>query len=102
MQMKFAKVDGWGGRRRGAGRPNKSGLRAHVAREKVDHKKPLHITMKMRKGVVKLRTPKFLTEFQRAITRTQEFGLDVNQYVIMNDHIHMIVEPRAIKLSPKA
>ena len=36
MQVKFAKVDGWGGRRKGAGRPNKSGLQAHVAREKVD------------------------------------------------------------------
>ena len=71
MQMKFAKVDGWGGKRKGAGRPNKSGLQAHISREKVNYKKPLHITLKMRKGVVQLRTPKFLKEFQQAI-RSEE------------------------------
>ena len=39
-----------GGRRKGAGRPNRSGLRAHVRRPKLDLRHPIHVTLKLTQG----------------------------------------------------
>lgn len=93
-QLRFDAVDGWGGKRKGAGKPNRSGLRGHTSRPKIDARKPLHITMKVRKGVASLRSRDFLKQFTFALKRARHFGLNVNQYSVLHDHIHLIVEAR--------
>lgn len=42
----------WQGR--GAGRPNRTGTEGHTRREPVNFKKPLHLTLKLRKLKLKL------------------------------------------------
>jgi hypothetical protein len=91
-QLEFEKVGGWGGKRRGAGRPNASGLVSHGKRERVNFKKPLHITMRLENGVANLRTRKSMWDFRRAIEAAKRFGFHVIHYSILNNHIHMIVK----------
>jgi REP element-mobilizing transposase RayT len=93
-QLEFKKVNGWGGKRRGAGRPNTTGLVSHGKRERVNFKKPLHITMRLEKGVANLRTRKIMWDFRRAIAGAKRFGFHVIHYSILNNHIHMIVEAK--------
>jgi putative transposase len=91
-QQSFKKTKGWGGRRKGAGRPNKSGNSGHTQRPLVDARKPLHLTLKLKKGAASLRHKWFLKAFQQALKSAQKFGLRVNHFSILNDHIHMIAE----------
>jgi REP element-mobilizing transposase RayT len=93
-QLEFKKVNGWGGKRRGAGRPNVSGLVSHGKREGVNFKKPLHITMRLAKGVANLRTRKSMWDFRRSIEAAKRFGFHVIHYSILNNHIHMVVEAK--------
>lgn len=93
-QIEFQSVKGWGGRRRGAGRPNKSGLVSHAKRAGVDFKKPLHITLRLKEKMPRLRTREFHRQFKVATVRTREFGLFLNHYSLQSNHIHLIAEAR--------
>jgi REP element-mobilizing transposase RayT len=91
-QLDMKGVNGWGGRRKGAGRPNRSGTVSHATRQRVDSRKPLHITMRVRKGCVRLRVQEIDREFKEAARRAKAFGLAILHYSILNNHIHLIVE----------
>lgn len=96
-QLEFEKVKGWGGKRRGAGRPNRTGKVSHGKREPVDFKKPLHITLKVRKGVVNIRHPHLLKEFRRAVRGAKGFGIHIIHFSLQFDHIHIIAEAKSGK-----
>jgi hypothetical protein len=66
-ELEYQKVNGWGGKRRGAGRPNRSGTVSHMKRHKVDFNKPLSLTMKVKRGVPSLRQRIFLKGFKQSI-----------------------------------
>lgn len=94
-QLSFKKVRGWGGKRPGAGRKNRSSQVAHGKREKVLLKMPMHITLRMRKGVVSLRSQGIFKEFKRALREAKQFGLLVNQFSVQGTHIHLLAEARS-------
>lgn len=91
-QLEFKKVKGWGGKRKNAGRKNRSGKLSHVKRERVDLKKPLGITLKFER--VSLRNFATLKAFRVAAHEAKRFYLHVLHYSIQNDHIHLIVEAK--------
>lgn len=91
-QLSFKAVNGWGGKRRGAGRPNKSGLVNHMKREAVDFKRPLHLTLKVRNAKWNLRCGEVLAQFKRSAAKARLFGVRVLHYSILRDHVHMVVE----------
>src|ERR1035437_9703574 len=93
-QLEFKKVKGWGGKRRGAGRPNRTSQVSHGKRPKVDFKKPLHITMKLKKNSPNLRTKTTLNDFSASLLEAKKFGLNVLHFSIQTDHVHMIVEAK--------
>jgi len=93
-QLEFKRVKGWGGKRRGAGRPNKSGRAGHAKRALVDFKKPLHVTLRLIDKMPNLRTKEFLRHFKTAGLRAKKFNLYLNHYSILGNHIHLIVEAR--------
>jgi REP element-mobilizing transposase RayT len=93
-QLEFKGVNGHGGKRRNAGRKNKSGMVNHMEREKVDFKKPLHLTQKLKPIQFRLRNHAFLKEFKQACKRVQSFGLHVIHFSIQNNHIHFILEAK--------
>lgn len=79
-----------GGRRKGAGRPRiKSRGVAHVTREKVNKKTPLHVNFKYRMNVRNKDTLKLL---KKAIQNARKQGLKVLNYAFMHNHVHLVIE----------
>src|SRR6185312_4225793 len=93
-QLELKKVKGWGGKRRGAGRPNLSGMVGHAKRPEVDFKKPLHLTLKLNKGLPTLRTRQMTKAFRKAADHARKFGLNVIHFALLKDHLHLIAEAR--------
>jgi REP element-mobilizing transposase RayT len=91
-QLEFSGISGWGGRRRGAGRPNLLGQVGHEKRARVQAKFPLHITMRVKEGIPPLRTRHILREFKKAIQAARAFGLFINHFVLLDNHFHLIAE----------
>lgn len=93
-QLEFTKVNGWGGKRKGAGRPNRSGTVNHMAREKISAKTPLHITLRLREGLLNLRCSEMHQKFQQSCEAARKYGLYVNHYSIESNHIHIYAESK--------
>lgn len=91
-QLEFKKTKGWGGKRRGAGRKNRTGTVSHAVRERVDFKKPLHITMRLMPGLKGLRTAKMKAAFERCLIRAKAKGLRVLHFSIQGNHLHFVIE----------
>lgn len=91
-QLEFEKVKGWGGRRRNAGRKNKTGTVHHMKREKVEAKYPIHITIKLKKGVASLRGPKMVAEFKSSLRKAKKRGLRVIHFALESNHAHLFAE----------
>ena len=94
-QLSFKNINGWGGKRKGAGRKNRTNQVAHSTRDKVLAKNPMHITMRARKGLVNLRTQGVFKEFKRALKEAKRFGLSVNQFSLQGNHLHLVVEAKS-------
>ncbi len=93
-QLEFKKVKGWGGQRKGAGRKNQSSRVNHMERAKVNFKKPLMITMKLKDGLRGLRNKSMLEKFTECAAGVKPFGLHVLHFSIETNHLHILVEAR--------
>lgn len=91
-QLEFKKTKGWGGKRRGAGRKNKSATVNHMKREKIEQKFPVHITMRVKKGIISLRGPKMNKAFKASLLKAKKKGLAVVHYAIESNHVHLFAE----------
>ncbi len=93
----------WGGRRKGAGRkPNgaRAGV-AHVTREVLPARFPVHVTWRMEKGVANLRTRRCFNVMKRAMyAGALKGGFRLVHYAVMGNHVHLIVEaPDRVRLA---
>jgi hypothetical protein len=89
--------NGWGGRREGAGRPRKDGLRgpgeAHLKRCVLKKRFPVHVNWRMGRDVWNLRAPRCASGLARAMwSGGDRFGFRLVHYAILRDHVHLIVE----------
>ena len=87
----------WGGARRGAGRrPTFEKARvSHLTREEFAARFPLHVTVRMRKGVWNLRSQRCFGVLARAFWgATERFGFRLVHYSVQGNHIHFLVEAR--------
>ncbi len=85
-----------GGKRDGAGRkPNgpRAGV-SHLARSHVNGCEPLHVGLRVRRGVPNLRWPRVYAEVKRAFEATAALRDDfrVTHYSVQGNHVHLIVE----------
>jgi hypothetical protein len=64
-----------GGNRRGAGRKNRSGLRSHVARPRLNGREPVHVTLKLCEGLPSLRRKDIYRVLRDAVRRARLKGL---------------------------
>ena len=85
---------GRGGPRSGAGRPAaKRPIIHHVKRDEVLEREPSHVTIRLVKGVPRLRRKKFLRVFQRSLSEVRKrTDFRVVEYSVQGDHVHLIIE----------
>ena len=91
-QFTFEKVKGWGGKRKGAGRPRSSNEISHVKRAEVKLQHPLHVTIKLKRLPMSLRSKAMLEAFKRAANLAKKRGVHICQFSLLSNHLHLIVE----------
>src|SRR5438309_4172023 len=90
----------WGGRREGAGRPRTRphpGLVGpgvpHLAREEINSRHPVHVTMRVQPGVGYLRVYRRAQLLEDAFREARlRFGMRIIHYSIQGNHLHLLVE----------
>ena len=96
--MPLARKHGWGGKRAGAGRPRKDGVRAppgvpHVRRPKLNPVHPVAITLKVRREVWNLRYGRSVRLLRRALAASRaRDDFRVVHFAILSNHLHLITE----------
>jgi REP element-mobilizing transposase RayT len=87
----------WGGKRKNAGRKRSTEKRRvqHVTRAPLDGRTPVHITLRMRAEIGRLRRRKQYQVLRSVFARTAERdGFRICHYSIQSNHVHLICEPR--------
>jgi REP element-mobilizing transposase RayT len=95
LKMKLPSQPTWGGRREGAGRPKKTGLRAvpHLPRPALARRFPVLATWRMADGVWNLRSRRAWRALAPALYGGAEReGFRLIHFAIMGNHIHLLVE----------
>ena len=84
-----------GGARPGAGRKPRPGRRPapHRPRHALSRHHPLHIVVRLVRGVPSLRTRKLFGRVHRALAAAKErFGMRIVHYSVQDNHLHLLVE----------
>jgi REP element-mobilizing transposase RayT len=84
----------WGGARKGAGRKpvgERAGV-SHRTRPRINANLPAHVTLKMKRGIWHLRTPKPFATVLCAIKSASNTCFRVCEFSVQCDHIHLLVE----------
>src|SRR5262249_17535054 len=100
LQLQFR--PGWGGRRPGAGRRPHDGVAgvSHRERAALAPRFPVHVTVKLRRGLPPLRRRAEHAALRAAFaagcrgTAAAPGGFRLIHYAILNDHLHLIAEAR--------
>ncbi len=83
-----------GGKRAGAGRPRKSDETVpHASRPIVDARTPVHVTLRMRRGVWNLRSQRGFRRVATALESERKLGLLlVVAFSVQGNHLHLVIE----------
>jgi REP element-mobilizing transposase RayT len=96
-QTRFDFPSGWGGRRAGAG-PKPRGERAgvsHRRRAKLASRFPVHVTMKVTRGLPSLRRgPAHATVAAAIAALSEREGFRLVHYSVQSNHVHLMCEAR--------
>lgn len=86
----------WGGKRKGAGRkPGPHHGLPHVPREEFAQPLPAHVTLRLRPGLLSLRTVKLVHEIERTFQLgCERSSFRLVHYSLQGNHAHLIVEAR--------
>jgi putative transposase len=87
----------WGGRRRGAGRPRnprhaRGGGVPHSARPKLCARTPVHVTVKLRRGMPSVRSLVAFARVRAVLCSAASTDFQVVQWSVQVDHVHLVVE----------
>ena len=88
---------GRGGARKGAGRkPNagKAGV-SHLKREALASRFPVHVTVRLKKGLPSLRRKAEYAALREAFAKgCDRFGFRLVHYSVLGNHLHLLVEAK--------
>jgi REP element-mobilizing transposase RayT len=94
-QLSLPKTGGWGGRRAGAGRKRRTKELPHETRPVHKERFPVHVTLRIRRGLPSLRQERRFARIKRAFRYgCDRFGMRMCEFSVQADHIHLIVEAR--------
>ena len=97
-QQRDINFDGWGGWRRGAGRPRVRGRRVavpHRARRPVRSRYPLHVVVRFRRELRSMRTKARAATIRKAfVAGCRKDGFRIIDWSIQRDHLPLVVEAR--------
>jgi putative transposase len=85
----------WGGKREGAGRKpvGRFAGAKHVARPEIDRHAPVHVTLRIARGLPSLRAERCIAVLRRAFHLGRErVGFRLVEYAVQPDHLHLLVE----------
>lgn len=91
-QLELPLIRSHGGKRAGAGRPNRSGLQSHQRRPILESGHPVHVTLKLASGLPSLRRKDVFRCLRSAVTLARQKGLHVVHFAILSNHLHLILE----------
>ena len=84
-----------GGHHDGAGRKSKDGVKRvrHVTRDPLKARYPAHVTVKVARGLPRLRSRREYEVLREAFAAgCNRFGFRLVHYAVLNDHLHLLVE----------
>lgn len=87
----------WGGRRPGAGRKPNNGRAgvSHLRRPVVEGRHPVHVTLRVCRGLRSLRTHRVFVAVQAALAAGNErFGFRLAHFSVQRDHLHLLAEAK--------
>lgn len=96
-QASFKFPNGWGGARRGAGRPAKRGVAgvSHDGRPLLASRYPVLVTVRVREGIRNLRRLDPYRVIQRSFRRgCDRFGFRLVHYSVQTNHLHLLAEAK--------
>lgn len=84
----------WGGKRAGAGRkPNARRNVPHVTRPALSRHHPVHVTLRLAKGIASLRDRSRFSIVREQLRRSKERGgFRLVHYSVQSNHLHLLVE----------
>jgi putative transposase len=84
----------WGGKRAGAGRKPLSGRAGIPHRARPDHSQhhPVHVTMRVGRGLPSLRRQIVFSELRRDFARASRASFRVVHFSVQSNHVHLLVE----------
>ena len=93
MQASFS-FPMWGGARAGAGRKKTSEESVpHARRPEIAARYPVHVTLRVARGLPSLRTGRTFRELVRAFRGGRErFGFRLVHFAVLSNHVHLVVE----------
>lgn len=101
MDRRPGKKSGWGGARKGAGRPRKTGAPLpHVRRPALSQHHPVHVTLRIVRWLPSFRSEivhervRAALDAARKKDETERRPFQVVHYSVQADHVHLIVEAR--------
>lgn len=97
LALSGARKDPRGGPRTGAGRKPRPenarlGLVKHRIRPELDRRHPVHVTLRVARGLPSFRSQTVQALLERAIDRAKKDGCQVVHYSIQGNHVHLMVE----------
>lgn len=96
-QQGFEFPNGWGGARRGAGRPTNKGTAgvSHLERPLLASRFPAHVTIRVREKIPNLRRLDPYRVIQRSFQRgCDRFGFRLVHYSVQTNHLHLLAEAK--------
>lgn len=94
VQLELPKPRTHGGARAGAGRPRTgtAGM-PHVGRPELDRRHPVHVTLRVMRGLPSLRSRRLFGVVEGALRAgASRFGFSLVHYSVQGNHLHLIVE----------
>jgi REP element-mobilizing transposase RayT len=86
-------MNGWGGRREGAGRKRgKRRTAAHRVRPEHHARHPVHVTLRADRPVPSLRKQRVFVVVRRALAKASRTWFRLLHFSVQADHVHLLVE----------